>query len=931
MFYQCLFVRPDSVGVLTTTPKKKPSAAELQLLVKKLAKSMKEKSTVFSPSVQEPSDVISEATSEVKLASKRKTNSSCRGPPISKQRLLQHEQNLREKRSAAEQLAESLEPIVIDDDQTPLDKPPSDQSMESKDEIKFTIINLKSQKMKEEINDVPLICISDSDDDSEDYTKDPIKLEDLSVNSEISNKSSSSSSFESEISFPIKKEIKQEQPETNESPQHFQDLRLPYVKFITKHSNSKKLSSILKHSKGQPSNKVKRFRFSKVGSVKFIEYKKSFKCSLLEHSKCKKRFSHPVEPTEDELRVNKSLKPIYKKYSPVSCDPYLVDAINSPEDTPDPPVLETNVNRSKPNLTINTVDKILVSTRTPSVHILPSPAKFIVDLSDSTEVADLDLSIDDKTLFEDTEETMFVDFMISDNGSDYPGRKTPFMKDCCFGLLDEDPFWFKMYDDEDLDYSLVHRIHQSCSTIIPQTNQEDDSFWSLTSGNDSDENLSKPDSSLLSTTTCLDSPLTRITTFSPPGTPPPSRSIPENYSSPGSDSKSTPTKSPKSLSSTLPVLGSISLSPIVLSSTENSPESRISLQYNSPGRTPPLSTSSPSKSNPLNFSYSPPKPPSKDSKPSPPKPTFQNSKPNPPTLISKLSSNIKQYFDPSSRSIVFNTSQVLGSCSSSMEQTFNSTPKATTSKENSDEIEEVPVPPQNEPKLHTKQVLFNEMVDSNSEPRRFPKSRSNHEIQTPEFTDNLRDRINTKLGSDFYDKYPWISRKKPQWHPSERLKLISIMGKSASQIEARFPPWWNFLTPANETDRKNFSITVNGVTLVSISKAVRNTGINFINSDSVLDICPVCNSVMNHKYLVFMKYIVWNEEYTGSDIIDWQTNDDKACFIHWRRNDAEKTPNRNPWTIGNIPSKKFSFKPNFNSRARSPSPLGPAVLPTNLL
>ena len=56
----------------------------------------------------------------------------------------------------------------------------------------------------------------------------------------------------------------------------------------------------------------------------------------------------------------------------------------------------------------------------------------------------------------DTEETMFVDFMISDNGSDYQGpRKTPFVKDCCFGILDEDPFWFKLYHDEDLDYSLV--------------------------------------------------------------------------------------------------------------------------------------------------------------------------------------------------------------------------------------------------------------------------------------------------------------------------------------------------------------------------------------------------------------------------------------------------------------------------------------------
>ena len=620
------------------------------------------------------------------------------------------------------------------------------------------------------------------------------------------------------------------------------------------------------------------------------------------------------------------------KYSPVSCDPYLVDAINTPTDTPDPPVLETNVNRSKPNLTINTVDKLLVSTRTPSVHTLPPPSKFLVDESEFTAVEELDLSINEETIFGDTEETMFVDFKISDNGTDYHGpQKNPFIKDCCFGLLDEDPFWLKLYHDEDLDYSLVHRIHQSCSTIVPQASLEDDSFWSLSSGLKSPQNLSEPDASLLSPTTGLYSPSRGITTSFPPGTPPPSSTIPETLSSSGSESKTIPPKTPESHPLTLPVTGSISLSPIVLSSTENSPESHFFLQNTSPGRTPPLSTSSPLKSNPLNFSYTPPKPPSKDSRTDPPTPPLKDSKPFLPTPISKLGPNTNQYYDPSSRSIVFSSSQVLGINSSSMEQACNSAPKATTSRETLDDIEEVPVPPQNEPKLHTKQVLFNEMIDSNSEPRRFPRNRSNHEIKTPEFTDDLRDRINTKLGSDFYDKYPWISRKKPQWHPSERLKLISIMGKSANQIEARFPPWWNFLTPANETDRKNFSITVNGVTLVSISKAVRNTGINFINSESVLDICPVCNSVMNHKYLVFMKYIVWNEEYTGSDIIDWQTNDDKACYIHWRRNDAERTPNRNPWTIGNIPSKKFSFKPNFNSRARSPSPLGPAVLPTNFL
>ena len=204
-------------------------------------------------------------------------------------------------------------------------------------------------------------------------------------------------------------------------------------------------------------------------------------------------------------------------------------------------------------------------------------------------------------------------------------------------------------------------------------------------------------------------------------------------------------------------------------------------------------------------------------------------------------------------------------------------------------------------------------------------------IKTPEIVGDFQDRINKNLGIEFYEKYPWVSRKISQFHESERQSVISVMSYQAAQIEHLFPPWWHFLFPADEIDRKNWSIEVDGQVFVSTSKAVRNGGIQFISKESVLDLCPICNAVMNNKFLVYMKFIKWKEDYTGTDIVKWMTSNQKACYIHWRGREATSTVHRNPWNL----EKQLTRKPIFNqsrpSRSSSPTPLGPSVLPQDLI
>ena len=157
------------------------------------------------------------------------------------------------------------------------------------------------------------------------------------------------------------------------------------------------------------------------------------------------------------------------------------------------------------------------------------------------------------------------------------------------------------------------------------------------------------------------------------------------------------------------------------------------------------------------------------------------------------------------------------------------------------------------------------------------------------------------------------------------------MGFAARQIIDQFPPWWSFLFPTDETDRKNWSLVRNGVTYVSTSKAVRNNGITFINNSTTLDICPICSKVMNHKALVYMRYIVWKEKYTGSDLLNWMTVNQKACYVHWRSSDSKLIKNRNPWVLDNLSRKRRNPPESRFSRSSSPPQLGPAVLPYDQL
>ena len=229
--------------------------------------------------------------------------------------------------------------------------------------------------------------------------------------------------------------------------------------------------------------------------------------------------------------------------------------------------------------------------------------------------------------------------------------------------------------------------------------------------------------------------------------------------------------------------------------------------------------------------------------------------------------------------------------------------------------------------VHLKRVRFQDLLHI-SPPRHPTRSRSNHEVKTPEYVEESGvDRLNLKLGGDFYDLYKWVSRKKAQFSPCERSKLISIMGPLANQIENKFPPWWNFLFPWVDTDRKNWTITIDEKDFVSTSKAFRMSRMNFINQDTLLDLCLICGCVLNHKYLVVMKCILWKNDYTPSDMIDWQTSSDRACYLHWRAKNAVHIKNRNPFTLDNQLSQRSSSGTSGYFGSSTPPPLGPAVLP----
>ena len=161
--------------------------------------------------------------------------------------------------------------------------------------------------------------------------------------------------------------------------------------------------------------------------------------------------------------------------------------------------------------------------------------------------------------------------------------------------------------------------------------------------------------------------------------------------------------------------------------------------------------------------------------------------------------------------------------------------------------------------------------------------------------------------------------------------MIGSMGHQATLIVDQYPEWFHFLFPADDVDRKNWTININGSELVSISRAVRNGNLGYLNQDTNLEICPICKCIMSHKYLVYMRFFIWKDDYTGSDIIKWQSGDLKACYIHWRQKSSFSSKHRNPWKLDSFVSKKPKYQTLRAVRSNSPVELGRAVLPEEFI
>ena len=223
-------------------------------------------------------------------------------------------------------------------------------------------------------------------------------------------------------------------------------------------------------------------------------------------------------------------------------------------------------------------------------------------------------------------------------------------------------------------------------------------------------------------------------------------------------------------------------------------------------------------------------------------------------------------------------------------------------------------------------VAYSELIDPSTRNR--AASRSNRRTISSEYVDEEEpDRINELLTEDFYNRNPWTSRKALQFHPSEYNAMIATMGNAATEIIDNFPPWFHFIMPAIETDRKNYSIIVSGEEYVSISVAYR-VPINFIHPNSTLDVCPICTKIITHKFAVINNCFKWKQAYTSSDIVKWQTEKVKACYIHWRSPSATYTTERNPWTLSR--PRKRNYRPPA-SKNHVPAAMGPAVLPDDFI
>ena len=225
-------------------------------------------------------------------------------------------------------------------------------------------------------------------------------------------------------------------------------------------------------------------------------------------------------------------------------------------------------------------------------------------------------------------------------------------------------------------------------------------------------------------------------------------------------------------------------------------------------------------------------------------------------------------------------------------------------------------------------ITIDELRSSNPRPK---KSRSNHHVNTPALIDeSISDCINPLLGQEFYDKHPWVDTKSIQFAKCEYAEMISSMGSIAAEIIDKYAEWFAFIMPKVNDDRKGWSVTKNGITYVSTSVAYR-PGTYFINKDTVLELCLICEKIITHKFAVICAAIIWKENYTGKDLVQWthQKYKRRACYCHFRDPSASLIEGRNPYKIKN--RKKFAQESSYSSNSNSEPQLGPSVLPINFI
>ena len=375
---------------------------------------------------------IERAKAEIETASKRKRENYCQGPPISKYKKIQHERNLEEKRQNA-LLDESF---INEDDLTvePLDT--SFLKDVTDDDIELKIVNLVSKQFvkNEPVTNIPAVdgfaVLLDEDVENdieityENIFTPLVKTEGIntphSSDIELSEGSDSVSTLpsqshrysigiftkvkteachDSEIKQEIKAEPKIKEEPDNSPNQHLQDLHLPYTRFYSVPASSHLQASILKVDQDQKVNlktkSSKSVKFNPIGTVRFIPYKLSLRFNLNkreEPSRCRK-----TKSSLNSIRINR--KPL-KKFTSISSSPYVEDSINPHGNASDPPVISSNVRRSRPKVAINTIDLVCENSKikTKTANGFPSPAKFSIDFNEHSAEDDDIQVVEDSSL-----------------------------------------------------------------------------------------------------------------------------------------------------------------------------------------------------------------------------------------------------------------------------------------------------------------------------------------------------------------------------------------------------------------------------------------------------------------------------------------------------------------------------------------------------